>query len=378
MNIIKSRQESREFWLKNRDSKLESVYAKIAPNIPLLNITNKEKFLDRCEVFFKEFVENNSDTQSIERWDKYEIERMFGKGLNPTSLKTALNDIDFLIKNLSPEREFVRVLEFGPGSGWSTIMLYNQLKKAFPEKRIELYSVDISPHSLVATENSLDYYQIPWQTLSNIGNFADISISEGEVNLILDDFVGILSKADDNYFDGFFSSHGTAYLSDSEYSKLLSSLAKKGVNNSVFVCDSLDPLYTVKLRTTHLVRCSINPSRAGKMKEYYYGKSLVSNSKYFPGQEVKKLVVVNNEESFYFYNWNNYLLKHFRFGYMLQMLKSMRITTDVIEEYREDVFPSYLLKGMVEKQNLSNNIVEIEGKPKPPLYISNAAFVIRK
>lgn len=378
MYTIQSQIERQKFWLDKRDKKLEEAYSQIAPNIPHVNIKNKSLFFEKCKEYFDEFLQENPNVKDIERWDEYEIERMFGKGLNPTSLKTALNDINFFVSNMHPEGDLVRVLEFGPGSGWSTIMLYWQLTKQFPNKKIELYSVDISPYSIVSTENSLDYYQIPWQTVSNVANFSEIHTENGGITLILDDFVGIMSKASDNYFDGFFSSHGTAYLSDTEYTKLLKILCLKGKNESPFVSDSLDPLYTVVLQTLHLILCSLNPNRAKRMKEYYYGKSLVSNSKYFPGQEVKKLIKVNNEESFCFYYWNNYLIRHFKFSYLLQMLKSMRITTDVIEEYREDVYPSYLLKDLIIKNNLSQNFMELQGCPKSPLYISNAGFMIKK
>lgn len=378
MNIIQSKVEDQQFWLSKRDKKLEEAYCQIAPNIPHVNIKNKKLFFQKCKEYFEGFLKNDPNVQNIERWDEYEIERMFGKGLNPTSLKTALNDINFCVSNIHPDGDVVRVLEFGPGSGWSTLMLYRQLNSQFPDKKVELYSVDISPYSIVSTENSLDYYQIPWQTVSGVMDFTEIQAEKGRVTLILDDFVGIISKAPDNYFDGFFSSHGTAYLSDSEYAKLLKILISKGKNGVPFVSDSLDPLYTVVLQTLHLIRCSLNPSRAKRMQEYYYGKSLRSNSKYFPGQEVKKLVKVNNEESFCFYYWNNYLIRHLKIPYLLQMLKSMRITTDVIEEYREDVYPSYLLENLMIKNNLVQNYVVLQGRPKSPLYISNAGFMIKK
>lgn len=378
MNIIQSQVEKQNFWLSKRDRKLEEAYSQIAPNIPHVNVKNKKLFFERCKEYFDDFLQKNPSIKNIERWDEYEIERMFGKGLNPTSLKTALNDICFCVSNINPSGDTVRVLEFGPGSGWSTLMLYRQLNAKFPDKNVELYSVDISPYSIVSTENSLDYYQIPWQTVSEVADFKEIPIKKGTITLILDDFVGVMSKMPDNYFDGFFSSHGTAYLSDIEYVKLLNNLKLKGKDGAPFVSDSLDPLYTVDLQTLSLILNSLNPLRAKRMQEYYYGKSLRSNSKYFSGQEVKKLIKVNNEESFCFYYWNNYLIKHFQFSYLLQMLKSMRITTDVIEEYREDVYPSYLLKGLIQKNNLSTNFIELEGRPKSPLYISNAGFMIKK
>ncbi|MDD3475108.1 MAG: class I SAM-dependent methyltransferase [Candidatus Dojkabacteria bacterium] len=369
--------KNQEYWTDKRDSSLESAYAMIAPDIPLVNVEHKELFLEKCAKYYKEMEQDALGIKKIDRWDEYEIERMFGKGLNPTSLKTALNNIKYLVENISSDNDTVRVVEFGPGSGWSTLMLRNQLHKKFPNKKIELISVDKSPHSVVATQNSLDYYEIPWQTEIRDGNVETIPDKDKYVTLVLDDFVEFANKQPNNYFDGYFSSHGTAYLSEQEYEKLLASIKTNGKPGAVFVADSLDPLYTVKLDTLHLVLCSIFPSISKNMQEYTYGKSLLSNSKYFPGQEVKKLTRVHNAESELFYNWNNYLLSKLKLKYILQMLKSIRITTDVIEEYREDVYPSYLVNNLVKKEGL-NNWEEMKNLPECPLYITNCAFRLKK
>jgi hypothetical protein len=374
---ISSSTEKQEFWLDKRDTVLEEVYAKIAPGIPLVNVNHKNLFLQKCEEYYAEVSKKSGGVKEIERWDEYEIVRMFGKGLNPTSLKTALNDIRFCVKNIEGKDDIVRVLEYGPGSGWSTLMLRNELKKKFPNKKVELITVDISPHAIVATQNSLDYYQIPWQTEVKGRNLEDVENKENSVTLVIDDFVEFTKKQPDNYFDGFFSSHGTAYLSEDEYKNLLLAMSDKGKKNAVFVADSLDPLYTVKLDVLHLLFCSMFPRLPKRFKEYKYGKSLVSNSKYFPGKEVKKLVKVNNKESFLFYNWNHYLFSKLKLKYILQMLKSIRITTEVIEEYREDVYPSYLVKKLLKVISL-DSWEELEGRPECPLYITNCAFILKK
>jgi hypothetical protein len=93
-----------EFWKEKRFAKskeLEEVYATIAPGIPLVNVQFKVLFLKKCEEYFEELVEEKSEIMELERWDEYEIARMFGKGLNPTSLKTAQNDIKYLSVNLN-------------------------------------------------------------------------------------------------------------------------------------------------------------------------------------------------------------------------------------------------------------------------------------
>ena len=376
--MIQSDERKQKYWLKKRDLKLEEIYSKIAPDIPLVNVSLKNLFLKKCGEYFLFLLSKESGVSIAERWDEYEIMRMFGKGLNPTSLKTALNNIDFLVEHISPKEDTIRVLEYGPGAGWSTLMLHNQLKKKFPEKKIELITVDISPHSIVATQNTLDYYQVHWQTYLKGDSVKDYARKDENVTIALDDFVAFTKKQPDGYFDGFFSSHGTAYLSEDEYVVLLNDMKLKGKNGAVFVADSLDPLYTVKLDTLHLLFCSLFPSLTKNMREYAYGKELYSNSKYFPrGEVVKKLIKVNNEESLLFYRWNHYLLSRFKFLYIVQMLKSMRITTDVIEEYREDVYPSYLVNKLIKREEL-NCWEEIPNPPKCPLYICNCALRLKK
>ncbi len=369
-----------EFWKEKRLAKskeLEEVYATIAPGIPLVNVLFKVLFLKKCEEYFEELVEEKSEIMELERWDEYEIARMFGKGLNPTSLKTAQNDIKYFVNKLKPQGDTVRVIEYGPGSGWSTVMLFNELKSKFPELKINILSIDLSPHSIVATQNTLDYSQIPWQTALGPLDYKEIPETDDKVTLMLGGFVEISKAQSPDVFDGFFSSHGTAYLSEIQYLELFNTVKVIGKDSSVFVAESLDPLYTVNLDSLHLIFCSLFPGNVSNLPEYVYGKSLRSNSKFFSGQEVKKLIQVHNEESNLFYRWNNYLLRNLRIGYIAQMLKSIKITTDVIEEYREDVYPSYLIHALLEKNSLTMFGYQ-EDRPKCPLYITNTAFILKK
>lgn len=375
--IIHSSPQKQQYWIGKRDMKLESAYSKIAPNIPSVNVNHKDLFIKKCGEYYKQLEGRGIALKNIERWDDYEIVRMFGKGLNPTSLETARKNIEFFTENLVCNEDTLRVVEYGPGSGWSTIMLMNYLKKRFPEKKIELYTVDMSPHSVVATQNSLDYHQIPWQTVLENSSVEDIEKKDGVITIVLEDFMKFTQKQPNDYFHGYFSSHGTAYLSEEEYFNLLKFLKEKGKRNAVFVADSLDPLYTVELNTIHLLLCSFFPSLPEKMKEYSYSKSLRSNSKYFSGQEVKKITKVNNAESRLFYNWNHYLLSHFKYKYLIRMMESIKITTDVIEEYREDVYPSYLVNTLVKREEL-NGWKPFDNLPKCPLYITNCGFFLDK
>ncbi len=374
---ITYKRERQEYWLGKRDTELEEAYSKIAPGIPLVNVNHKKLFLEKCKEYYAEMVKNTDKINRIDRWDEYEIIRMFGKGLNPTSLKTALNNIEFLVENIESSGDIVRVVEFGPGSGWSTLMLRNKLHERFKDKKIEIYSVDMSPHSIVATQNSLDYYQIPWKTEMNAIDVAEIEASDEQVNLVVGDFIKFAELQPDDYFNGFFSSHGTAYLSGEEYEELLRIISKKGRDNAVLVVDSLDPMYTVKLDTLHLLYCSLFPSAVKRMPEYIYGKSTVSNSKYFAGQEVKTLTKVHNKESDLFYNWNHFLLSRRKVRYFLEMLQSIKVTTDVINEYRDDVFPSYLVRDIAQR-NSQYKWKVLNNLPDCPLYITNCGLVLEK
>ena len=376
--LIESHEEDFHFWEDKKDKLLEKKYAEIATDIPLVNVRHSKLFLEQTKALYEELVSKVPGMENTERWDEYEIIRMFGKGLNPTSLKTTLNNVQYFVEKLDTNSDKVRILEFGSGSGWSTIMLRQQLKKKFSDKKIEIFSVDMSPHSIVATENSLNYYNFPWQTIVGCTDITTVPDSSERITLILKDFISILKCQEDNSIDGFFSSHGTAYLSEAEYKELLGLITQKGKNGSPFVADSLDPLYTVDLSVPHLLFCSLFPARAEKMEEYVYGKNLISNSKYFPNREVRKLVKVNNEESFLFYRWNNYLLSKLKVGYLLQMLKSIRVTTDVIEEYREDVYPGYLVSSLVNRNKALSNLKPCKDLPKCPLYITNCGLILEK
>jgi hypothetical protein len=377
MKKIISNPGKQNCWVKKRNIPIEKAYSKIAEGIPLIDIRNKQIFYDKCREYYSEIVKANSTTSSPERWNQFEIDRMFGKGLNPTSLKTALNNIRYFVNKINPKDNFVRVVEFGPGSGWSTLMLHNELKSKFPNKKIMIISVDLSPYSIAATQNSLDYYQIPWQTYLEEQRIENNEENYSKITLVLSDFCSFIRKQQKNFFNGYFSSHGTAYLSKKEYQGLFNEITSKSVNDAIIVIDSLDPLYSVQLNSFHLLRCSLNPNLARDLDEYYYGNSLKSNSKYFIGKEVNVLTKVHNKESLLFYTWNNYLLKNLRFRYLIQMMGSIKTTTDIINEYIEDVYPSYLISELdLEKED--GRWVKLEDIPKTPLYISNAGYKLKK
>ena len=117
---VSSQDEKQQYWVSKRDLELEKAYSQIAPDIPLVNVEHRDLFIKKCREYFEELTKSAEGVTKIDRWDEYEIIRMFGKGLNPTSLKTALNNINFLVDHIQPDSDTVRVVEYGPGSGWST------------------------------------------------------------------------------------------------------------------------------------------------------------------------------------------------------------------------------------------------------------------
>jgi len=130
IKVVLSLPENQEFWKGKRYSKsrkLEEVYSRIAPGIPLVNVSFNELFLKKSEEYFEKLINEKPEIRKLERWSEYEITRMFGKGLNPTSLKTTLNNIRYFVNKLKPKDDVIKIIEYGPGSGWSTVMLFNTL-----------------------------------------------------------------------------------------------------------------------------------------------------------------------------------------------------------------------------------------------------------
>jgi uncharacterized protein (DUF2249 family) len=58
-------------------------------------------------------------------------------------------------------------------------------------------------------------------------------------------------------------------------------------------------------------------------------------------------------------------------------MKSIKITTDIINEYIEDVYPSYLIKEL-KLETDKGKWEELSNLPEVPLYISNAGFRLKK
>jgi len=100
-----------------------------------------------------------------------------------------------------------------------------------------------------------------------------------------------------------------------------------------------------------------------------------SNSKYFKDQKVTVLKGFNTPHAYLIFKWSNYLIKSFNIKKFLDTKKSLDITMEVVEAYRDDVFPSYLLKDIVKKNNFK--FEEISGRPDFPIFMDTQGFRLK-
>lgn len=366
--------------------KLEEEYHKISPKLlPFFDVLDQDKFTEQTKVNFDE-LNKRYNINVVQRWNESEIDKMFGKGLNPTSLITSLESAEWFEKNL-PQSENPVVLEMGTGAGWSTVMLYNTLRESKPNGKIRQFSVDMSAHSIAATETLLNYSGIPYITVSDGEELGQIQqwLENNEsgknfsgVILILEKFNDVVGKFQDASIDGIYSSHGTAYLSRNEYIDLLKKSERILRNNGLFVSDSLNPLYTNKLDTIFTLRQIINPDGMKRILDQrgvdylYSNQTLKNNSKYFLGQDVKVLKGFNTEHAYLILRWCNNLLRNLDFNRLIKTVKSLSVTMKVVDEYRADVFPSFMLEDVVRENNLKYE--KLEGRPNFPIFMDTQGF----
>jgi hypothetical protein len=146
-------------------SSLMKEYHKISPKeMIFFDVADQERFRKEAKRNY-ETLNSRFNIEVIKRWDEKEMDRMFGKGLNPTSLITSLDSAKWFVENLKNKGGVI--LELGPGAGWSTVMLFNSLKQENPEGNTHLVSVDMSAHAIAASQTLLEYSNIPYITLSS-------------------------------------------------------------------------------------------------------------------------------------------------------------------------------------------------------------------
>jgi hypothetical protein len=107
--------------------------------------------------------------------------------------------------------------------------------------------------------------------------------------------------------------------------------------------------------------------------QYLYSKEkMKNNSKYFPGEEVQIFKGFNTEHSYLILKWCNYLLRNLELTRLKKTIESLTTTMKVVDDYRADVFPSFLLDGVIKENNL--NFEKIEGRPNFPKFMDTQGF----
>ncbi len=397
-DIIEQREEHDKVWGPILHSKewqvMENEYHKISPkNLVYFDVLDKKTFTSETKKNLEEIYLENNNLGLRPRWNEAEIDRMFGKGLNPTSLITSLESVEWFEGEIEGNcSSSISVLELGSGAGWATVMLYKTLEEKNQGKKVNIFSVDSSVHAVAATKTLLNYYNIPYivctseERLTEAEDWlekTDQGQSFSGVILILSEFNDVVKSFKEDTFSGIYSSHGTAYLSRNEYSSLLKESERILRNSGVFIADSLNPLYTNRLDKLLTFSQILNPDAVknrldGKGIEYIYSKKeLKNNSKYFTSENVKILKGFNTPHAYLIIKWCNYLLRRLDFRRLLRTIKSLSVTMKVVDEYRSDVFPSFLLKEIMEEEKLPFSLIE-GGRPNFPIFMDTQGFKLSK
>lgn len=375
---------------KKEHESLQEEYHKISPKgVLFFDVADQERFRQEARKNY-ESLHSRFNIEVIKRWDENEMDRMFGKGLNPTSLITSLESAQWFEKNLEDRSGIV--MELGPGSGWSTIMLFNTLREGTPDSKVKVMSVDMSAHAVAASQTLLEYSHIPYITISSSEELSSLtkwleSTEQGKnfsgVILVLDEFEDVIKDLPDSYISGAYSSHGSSYLSESEYITVLELLQNKLKPSGIFIADSLNPLYTNKLHKLLTIGQMVAPNfiqRILDKKNVKYiekkNTKLKSNSKYFQGQDVTILEGFNTPHAYLIFRWCNFLIRSGQIKRLLDTKKSLEVTMEVVEAYRDDVYPSYLLEGMIKENGFKYS--KLDGRPDFPIFMDTQGFRLTK
>lgn len=370
--------------------KLEEEYHRISPQLlPFFDVLDQKKFIEQTKTNFRELTDRYH-IPIVERWNEEEIINMFGKGLNPTSLITSLQSVEWFKENLPFSDEEKCILDLGTGAGWSTVMLFNSLRESGEGRTIQ-YSIDMSPHAIAATETLLCYSGIPYITISDgnellfIKNWlhtSEVGKNFNGVILVLDEFGKAMDKFEDNSISGIYSGHGTAYLSKNEYKNFLHKSTRILSKDGIFIADSLNPLYTNKLDPLFTLSQMLFPDRMKKrldkkgVKYIFSDEKMINKSKYFPDQDVKILKGYNVDTAYLVLRWCNYLLRHFETKRLVETINSLVLSMRLVEAYRPDVFPSFLLENIISEQGLSYQ--QLSGRPDFPPFFDTQGFRLKK
>ncbi len=385
----KLREETPDF------EKLKTEFYKISPNTLFFDTKLEDEIIEVIKERFTTLKRIIPGAKTSDFWNETEINYMFGKGFNPTSLVTSAESAEWFSTKLKLGRdEPLVVAELGCGAGWSTTMLFRNLEKIADGRKKYINSIDMSPHAIATTQALLEYYGISYVVIANNEQRTEISrlIETGELDscvlLNLGRYDEILERYPEDYFHGIYSTHGSAYLSEKEYVKTFRLIYEKGKDDAVFVADSLNPLYTNRLSTPILLLQMLFPKTSKKIldaldvKYVFAKKGLTNTSKYFPEKsEVTVIKIFNEKRADLIINWANYLIRTLRIKRLLETKKSLSVTMDIVERYRSDVFPSTQLDKVAEKVNMDLNktiFEELSNKPDFTIFLETIGFRINK
>jgi len=394
-NLVSQEESHQKTWepVKEKDSYQKRLleYYEICPkDLIYFDVLNKELFMAQAKKHLEKLIIENQLSSTL-RWSEEETERMFGKGLNPTSLITSLESIHWFRENLEMKEETQNIVELGMGAGWATVMLFNNLKEQFGEKAFKQFSVDSSAHAIASTGALLEYSNIPYIVCSNPEDLEMYykwlhNTEEGRnfsgIVLVYGEFRDVLKKFDDNTINGIYSSHGTAYLSRSEYEELINESSEVLIDGGILIADSLNPLYTNKLDPLLTLSQILSPDSSKKLLDakkinYIFSKEeLKNNSKYFPDQNVKVLKGFNTEHAYLVIRWCNNLLRKLDFNRLVKTIKSLSVTMKVVDDYRADVFPSFLIEDIIRENSIKYE--KLNGRPDFPIFMDTQGFKMLK
>ncbi len=386
-NSISYSKKDRIQWEEWKDDSkiLEQEYKKLSLNTLFFDPLLKKKFLMETEKKYKLLRTKFPNKKVVDRWDELEIKKMFGKGLNYNSLYTIYESVVWLLESNNKPKI---VSEFGTGAGWSTVILRRELSKKCQNSVI--FSIDISPHAIAASMALLDSYGISWILLGDDKDYEfimkNIEDYYGYVVLQYKSFSDGINEYHDDSVDLFYSSHGTAYLGKARYVEVLKKIVDKGKKDTVFVTDSLNPIYSVELSKLGSIVRMLYPQLMFKYKDkpdkwYIYSGTKECNSVYYDSSQLVKIISsLNDPRSFILYKWINKLLSSFAFKRVLGIIKSLNLTAKIIEQYREDVYPSSLISNLLKEHSELGNfkVIDEESKPDWPPFMDTVKLIIKK
>jgi len=233
---------------KNKDA-FYKIYGNKIPFIPFRHIIELNNSILSATLGILDKYNLSSEVNPL--WGIEGIQSMFLKGVNPATaeyIATTVKLLDQTLKAQSAQAPSLRVVEFGTGAGWATLILWSSLQKY---GNVTLFTVDNSPYAIASTTLLLDYFDIPYIIIK--GEIPDQAQQFKGVVLQFDDFADALSYHAPRSLNAAYSNHGTTYLSAKEHSVFIEKLYDVLVPKAAFVTDSLNPQMRLSLNRADIL-----------------------------------------------------------------------------------------------------------------------------